>query len=161
MSDLNSYRHVGITKRLLDCFYDVYHELGCGFLEAVYSNALAIALTHAGVPFRREFTIPVFFRGIRVGVYRPDFLLADEIIVELKAARSIDPVHVAQLVNYLRTSTVELGYILNFGSKPSFKRMIFSNVRKNGLRTSAAIRGSPALAPSSAPDHSEQVPILE
>jgi GxxExxY protein len=145
--DLNAYRHAGITKRLLDCFYDVYHELGSGFLEAVYANALAIALMHEGVPFRRELVIPVFFRGVPVGTYKADFLVANEIIVELKAARTIDPVHVAQIVNYLRGSTLELGYLLNFGPKPSYRRLILSNERKSALRPSAAICGSSTLAP--------------
>jgi GxxExxY protein len=138
--DRDPYRHADISKKLLDCFYDVYHELGLGFLEAVYGRALAIALTQARVPFRRDFNVPVFFRGIPVGAYKADFLVADEIIVELKAARAIDPVHVAQLVNYLRGSRVELGYILNFGPKPSYKRFIFSNGRKSScghLRPSA------------------------
>ncbi len=124
----------------MDCFFDVYHELGLGFLEAVYSNAFAIALTQAEISFRREFDVPVFFRGIPIGAYKADFLIADDIIVELKAARAIDPVHIAQLVNYLRGSKVELGYILNFGPKPSYKRFIFSNARKNScghLRPSA------------------------
>jgi GxxExxY protein len=144
--DRDPYRHAGITKRLLDCFFDVYHELGHGFLEAVYGNALAIALTQDGITFRREFTVPVFFRGIPVGAYKADFLIADDIIVELKAARAIDPVHIAQLINYLRGSEVELGYVLNFGPKPSFKRLILSNARKNALRPSAAICGSKTLA---------------
>jgi GxxExxY protein len=139
--DLGAYRHAGITKKLLDCFYDVYHELGSGFLEAVYCNAFAVALAHETLAFRREFSIPVFFRGVPVGTYRADFLIANEIIVELKAARTIDPVHIAQVVNYLRGSTVELGYVFNFGPKPSYKRLILSNERKSGLRQSAAICG--------------------
>ena len=153
--DQNPYRHASIVKKLLDCFYDVYHELGLGFLEAVYANALAIALTEARIPFRRELNVPVFFRGIQVGAYKADFLVADEIIVELKAARAIDPVHVAQLVNYLRGSRVELGYILNFGPKPSYKRFIFSNERKSScghLRPSAVPK---TLARRTAPDHPE------
>jgi GxxExxY protein len=126
-----------------------------GFLEVVYGNALAIALTQAGVPFQREFNVPVFFRGILVGAYKSDFLVASEIIVELKAARAIDPVHLAQLVNYLRGSRVEVGYVLNFGPKPSYKRLIFSNERKSScghLRPSAV---PTALARPSTPDHPE------
>ena len=138
--DPDPYHHASTTKKLLDCLYDVYHELGLGFLEAVYNNAVAIALTQARVPFRREFNVPVFFRGIPVGAYKADFLVTNEIIVELKAARAIDPVHVAQLVNYLRGSRVELGYVLNFGPKSSYKRFILSNARKSScghLRPSA------------------------
>jgi GxxExxY protein len=137
------YRLVGVSRRLLKCFYETHHELGSGFLEGVYSNALAIALMHEGVPFRREFYIPVFFRGQPVGHYKADFLVVDEIIVEVKAARTIGPAHVAQVINYLRGSTVELGFVLNFGPKPSFKRLMLSNDRKNARRPSAAICGSP------------------
>jgi GxxExxY protein len=144
--DRDPYRHADITRRLLDCFYDVYHELGSGFLEAVYANSLTIALMQDGVPFQRERVIPVFFRSVVVGTYKADFVLADEIIVELKAARVIDPVHVAQVVNYLRGSTLELGYVLNFGPKPSYRRLILSNDRKSALRRSAAICGSSTLA---------------
>jgi GxxExxY protein len=137
-----SYRLAGVTKKLLDCFYDVYHELGSGFLEAVYANAFAIALTHSAVPFQREFLIPVSFRGVVVGTYKADFLVANEVVVELKAAQTIDPVHIAQLVNYLRGCTLELGFVFNFGPKPLYKRMILSNERKSALRPSAAICGS-------------------
>jgi GxxExxY protein len=136
------YRLAATTKRLLNCFYAVYDELGGGFLEAPYSNALALALTQDGVPFQRELLIPIFFRGVVVGTYRADFLLANEIIIELKAARKIDPVHIAQVVNYLRASTIELGYILNFGSRPSYRRLILSNERKAALRSSAVFCGS-------------------
>ena len=144
--DDGSYRLADTTRKLLDCFFEVYHELGGGFLESVYANALAIALAQARVSFSREHAVPVFFRGETVGVYKADFVVAGEVIVELKAARSIDSVHLAQLVNYLRGSTLELGYILNFGPKPSFKRLILSNERKSALRRSAAFCGSPPLA---------------
>ena len=97
---------------------------------------------HEGVPFSREFYIPVFFRGQPVGHYKADFLLVNEIIVEAKAARTIDPVHTAQLINYLRGSTVELGFVLNFGPRASFKRLTLSNDRKHSLRPSAAFCGS-------------------
>jgi GxxExxY protein len=147
LANPSSYRLASTTKTLLDCFYDVYHELGSGFLEAVYANAFAISMTHRAVPFRRELLIPVFFRGVVVGTYKADFLVANEIIVELKAAQTIDRVHVAQLVNYLRGSTLELGFVFNFGPKPSYRRMILSNQRKTGLRPSAAICGSSTLAP--------------
>jgi len=130
LRDEGPFRYADVTRKLLNAFYDVYHELGSGFLEAVYANALGIALTQAEVPFRREVLVPVSFRGQIVGTYRVDFLVAEGIVVELKAATAIDRVHVAQLINYLRGSTLELGYILNFGPRPSFKRLIMSNARK-------------------------------
>lgn len=135
--DGGAYRLAGVTRKLLNAFFDVHHELGSGFLEAVYANALAIALTHAGVAFRREVLIPVSFRGVVVGNYRVDFLVAEEIVVEVKAGHGIDRTHVAQLINYLRGSSLELGYILSFGPRPSFRRLIMSNERKSLCAPSA------------------------
>lgn len=132
--DEGAYRLADVTRKLLNAFFDVYHELGSGFLEPVYANALAVALTHEGVAFRREVSVPVYFRGVLVGSYRADFLVAGEIIVELKASNGIDQTHVAQVINYLCGSSLELGYLFNFGPKPSFKRLIMSNVRKKRLR---------------------------
>ena len=140
--DRDPYRLSSTTRGLLNCFYQVYHELGSGFLEAVYANAFATALTHVGLPFQRECLIPVFFRGVVVGKYKADFVVASEIVVELKAGKAIDQVHIAQLVNYLRGSMLELGFVFNFGPKPSYRRLILSNERKANLRPSAAICGS-------------------
>jgi GxxExxY protein len=86
----DSYRLADVTRKLLNAFFDVYHDLGAGFLEAVYANVLAIALTHEKVDFAREVFVPVSFRGIVVGAYRADFVLANEIVVELKAASAIE-----------------------------------------------------------------------
>ena len=83
-------RHGEITDRILGVFFDVYTELGTGFLEAVYQNAIAVAFDGAGLAAEREPAITVRFRGHEVGLYRPDFLVENAVIVELKVARAID-----------------------------------------------------------------------
>lgn len=115
-----------VSGRVIGAFYNVYDELRAGFLELVYANAMAIALRHGGVPFEREPPVPVFFRNEPVGIFRPDFVVAGKLIVELKAASAIDEIHQAQLLNYLRASGIEVGLILNFGPTAAFKRMILS-----------------------------------
>jgi GxxExxY protein len=135
--------HEGLTREILRVFYEVYNELGHGFLESVYEQAMGVAMTDAGLDVVRQAPIGVWFRGRSVGEFRIDMLVNRLVIVEFKAARSIDPSHEAQLLNYLRATPVEVGLILNFGVKPEFRRLVFENSRKPGLnpRPSAEIRG--------------------
>jgi GxxExxY protein len=114
-------------------FYEVYNELGCGFLESVYEKAMAIALGAAGLRVSRQVGIEVWFRGQSVGDFRADEIVEDAVLLELKAARAIEPSHEAQLLNYLRATELEVGLILNFGPKPEFRRLVFANERKRSL----------------------------
>jgi GxxExxY protein len=120
-----------ITDRILKCFYDVYNELGDGFLESVYEKALSIALKNEGLVFERQKGIPVYFRGIVVGDFTADIVVENKIILELKAIQRLDKVHEAQLINYLKATRIEIGFLLNFGVKPEFKRIIFNDKRKS------------------------------
>lgn len=113
-----------ISRRIVGCFYDVYNELGHGFLEAVYQRALLIALTQAGINCRTEVPIDVQFRGVSVGTYRADIVVDALVVLECKAGAAISPGHQAQLIHYLKATGLTLGIILNFGPKPSFKRML-------------------------------------
>ena len=119
-----------ITDTILKSFYEVYNELGDGFLESVYENALYIVLNSQGLLVERQKNVSVLFRGQNVGDYKVDLLVEGKIIIELKAVRSIDPAHEAQLINYLKATDLEVGLLLNFGRKPQFKRFIFNNKRK-------------------------------
>ncbi|MCU1266015.1 MAG: hypothetical protein JWM21_2333 [Acidobacteria bacterium] len=130
------FKHGEITKVVIAVFYEVYNELGYGFLESVYEKSLQIALTSAGLRALQQIEIPVSFRGQRVGDFTADLLIEDCVLLELKAAKAFDPAHVAQLLNYLRATEIEVGLLLNFGLKPEFKRLIFDNPRK-------ALRGNP------------------
>ncbi len=119
-----------LTGAILHAFYDVYNELGQGFLESVYQNAMAIVLSSNGYRVDQKFSVPVWFRGCNVGNFEGDLLVEGRVIVELKAARMIDPAHEAQLLNYLRATDVEVGLLLNFGPEPKFRRLAYDNTRK-------------------------------
>jgi GxxExxY protein len=122
--------HSDLTQTIIGTFYEVYNELGHGFLESVYENALAIALRSKGFEVHQQISIPVWFRGAQVGDFDADLLVNKLILLELKTARAIDPSHVAQLLNYLKATEIEVGLVLNFGPKPEFKRVVFGNERK-------------------------------
>ena len=95
-----------------------------------------IALTAAGLRVQREAPITVWFRGQQIGEFSADLLVEESVIVELKAVKTFEPAHEAQLLNYLRATEIEVGLLLNFGPKPQIKRLAFDNTRKN-LRSSA------------------------
>jgi GxxExxY protein len=123
-------KHGLITDQILRVFYDVYNELGHGFLESVYHRSLVFALKSAGLNVSSKVDIPVWFRGYQVGNFVADVLVENCVLLELKAARSLDPSHRAQLMNYLRATEIEVGLLLNFGERPEFKRVIFDNLKK-------------------------------
>ena len=123
-------KHRELTDRILATFYEVYNELGFGFLESVYENALVIALRENGLLVSQQVRVPVWFRGNLVGDFEADLIVQDLVLLELKSARSIAEAHKTQLLNYLRATEVEVGFLLNFGHKPEFKRMAFDNSRK-------------------------------
>ncbi len=124
-------KHADITDKILSAFFKVvYPELGYGFLEKVYENAMMIALNTAGVCVRNQVPIPVHFQGKLVGEYAADLLVEECVIVELKAVSRLLAEHEAQLLNYLRATPYEVGLLLNFGPKPEFIRRAFNNDRK-------------------------------
>jgi GxxExxY protein len=139
--DAVAFKHQETTEAIIRCFYEVYNELGYGFLESVYEAALAQALREACLDVKRQFALPVFFRGEQVGDFRADLVVADLVVVELKAARVLEAVHEAQLLNYLRAFEFEVGLLLNFGPAPRVKRLVFTNDKKKNLRSSALVCG--------------------
>jgi GxxExxY protein len=127
---LTSLKHSELTDRIIAVFYNVYNELGFGFLESTYAEATLVALQQSGLTAVREVSVPVWFRGVKVGQYFADILVDDKILLELKSARSLDSSHEAQLLHYLRATKIEVGLLLNFGTRPQFRRLIFDNDRK-------------------------------
>jgi GxxExxY protein len=123
-------KHGSLTERILGVFYDVYNELGHGFLESVYHRSLVVALETAGLRVASRVAIPVWFRGHRVGHFEADVVVEGCVLLELKAARGLDSSHRAQLLNYLRATDIEVGLLLNFGERPEFKRVVFENLKK-------------------------------
>jgi GxxExxY protein len=130
-TDKHGFKHKDITDKVIGIFFEVYNELGHGFLESVYERSLEIALSSLDLTVRRQIQIPVWFRGKPVGDFTADMLVENCVLLELKAARSLDSAHQAQLLNYLRATEIEVGLLLNFGLRPEFKRLIFDNPRKS------------------------------
>lgn len=126
--------HADLTEKIIGTFYEVYNELGHGFIESVYENALCLALRDKGLEVHQQIAIPVWFRSRKVGYFEADILVNKLVLLELKAVRSFDEAHIAQLLNYLKATPIEVGLLLNFGPKPEFKRLAFSNERKTDLR---------------------------
>ncbi len=136
----DKFKYKNITDIILKSFYEVYNELGDGFLESVYENALDIVLSGYGLRIEREKNISVFFRDNVIGVFKTDLIVNEKVILELKAVRTLDPAHEAQLINYLKATNIEVAMLLNFGRKPEFKRFAYDNRRKkisDNLRKSA------------------------
>ena len=123
-------KHREVTEKVIGVFYDVYNELGHGFLESVHEEALGIALVQSGLKVERPVPIAVWFRRRRIGDFRADMLIEGKVLLELKAARTIDQAHERQLLNYLRATDVEVGLLLNFGVRPEFRRLVYENERK-------------------------------
>jgi GxxExxY protein len=122
--------HSEVTEKVLGIFFEVYNELGGGFLESVYQEALRIALIQDGLRAAVEVSVPVYFRGEIVGNFRADLVVNDCVLLELKAISAFDREHEGQILHYLRAMNLEVGLLLNFGPRPQFKRFILENDKK-------------------------------
>jgi GxxExxY protein len=123
-------KHAELTQKIIGVFYEVYNELGYGFLESVYQDCMIIALNDADITARPQVPLPVWFRGHKIGEFRADILVENTVLLELKTARNLDSGHEAQLLHYLKSTPIEIGLLLNFGERPQFRRLIFDNERK-------------------------------
>jgi len=122
--------HKDITDKIIQAFYKVYNKLGFGFLEKVYENSLYVELLAMGVSVEKQKHIKVYYEDKEVGEYFADLFIEGCVIVELKAAESLCEEHEFQLINYLKATETEVGILLNFGKKPTFKRKLFTNDKK-------------------------------
>lgn len=123
------YKHSTVTEQIIKAFYHVYNELGHGFLEKVYENAMVIQLRKQGLVVRQQAPIKVYFDGQIVGVYFADLLVDNKVIVEIKVAEALCEEHEAQLLHYLKATEIDVGLLLNFGPRPQVKRKIFEKAR--------------------------------
>jgi GxxExxY protein len=105
-----------ISERIIGCAFSVMNTLGCGFLEKVYENALAHELRKAGLGVAQQHGVTVRYDDIIVGEYTADMLVEDAVVVELKAVKTLDSVHTAQCINYLKATDRRLCLLLNFGN---------------------------------------------
>lgn len=122
--------HKSVTDKILRAFYNVYSELGYGFAEKCYENAMIHELNLMGVTCEKQLPIKVLYKGKIVGEYFADIVVNEVVIIELKAATSLISEHEVQLLNYLKATNIEIGLLLNFGDRPCFKRLIFTNDKK-------------------------------
>lgn len=122
--------HSDLTDAILKTFYDVYNELGYGYLEKVYQNSMYLELSARGLKVEAHKQIKVLCKGTEVGEYYANLVVNDHVILELKAAEAIVKEFEWQLLNYLRGTDMEVGLLLNFGKKPEFVRRVFENSRK-------------------------------
>jgi GxxExxY protein len=127
---MSSILHKELTGSILKLFYEVYNELGYGFLEKVYHNALYNELKSNGFEVESQKQIKVNYKNIEVGEYYADLIVNNKVIIELKALEAICEVHEFQLINYLKSTNIEVGLLLNFGKKPDFCRKVYQNYRK-------------------------------
>lgn len=123
-------KHKELTDGILKTFYEVYNELGYGFLEKVYQNSMYIELKNKGYQVEAQNKIKVYYKGTEVGEYYADLIVENLIILELKAVDYIVKDFENQIFNYLRSTECEVGLLLNFGKKHEFRRKIFENNRK-------------------------------
>ncbi len=124
-----------LTGEIINAFYAVYNQLGYGFLERVYENALAHELRERGHHVIQQAPIKVRYDNVIVDEYFADMLVDGNVIVELKTAERISDAHAAQLLNYLKATALEVGLLLNFGPKPEFRRKIFTQSKTNSRKS--------------------------
>ena len=126
-------KHSELTGKILGAFFQVHKELGYGFKEKVYENALVILLNEMGLKVEPQVDLHVYFHGQMVGEYTADLIVNDVVLLELKAADKIVEDHAAQLLNYLKATNIEIGLVLNFGPTAEFRRKVYDNERKGSL----------------------------
>jgi GxxExxY protein len=122
--------HAPITERIIGAFFRVHNTLGHGFLESVYERSMELELRKLGLKVERQVALRVTYDGIEVGHFRADLLVEGCVLVELKAARAIDPSHEAQLINYLRAADISVGLLLNFGVRAELRRFLGPAARR-------------------------------
>ncbi len=129
-NNLESLLHKDITEEIISAYYYVYNELGYGFLEKVYENAMLIELKSRGFKVESQKNIKVYFKETIVGEYFADIVVEDKIILELKSCEVLASEHEVQLFNYLKATEIEVGLLFNFGKRAAFKRKVFTNNNK-------------------------------
>lgn len=116
-----------ITYKIIGCAMKVHNTLGNGFQEVIYQRCLAIELENAGLIFEREKEQPIFYDGIHVGTRRADFIIENQVAVELKALINMEDVHLAQAKNYVVAYNFKTGLLINFGAVSLQYKKVFNN----------------------------------
>ena len=126
---MEEYKYSDITKKIIGASFEVHKFFGNGFQEVIYQRALAYEFIKAGLEFQREIEQDIFYKDLEepIGTRRADFVVEGKVLVELKSIIQLEDVHIAQLLNYLKAYKIEVGLLINFGSKSlTFKRLVLS-----------------------------------
>jgi GxxExxY protein len=126
--------HEDLTGIIIKAFYNVYNELGYGFLEKVYERAMLMELEQLGAKADNQTPVKVVYKDKIIGDYYADIIVEEKVIIELKAIEYILQEHEVQLVNYLKATEIEVGLLLNFGPKPQYKRRVLTDEYKNRIK---------------------------
>jgi GxxExxY protein len=126
-------KHSDITGKIISAYFSVYNNLGYGFNEKVYENAMAVELKGFRLDVQQQAPIQVFYKDRVIGEYYADFLVNQLVLVELKAVKQLLDEHEAQLLNYLKATNIEVGLLINFGPKAQHLRKVYDNERKGSL----------------------------
>jgi GxxExxY protein len=122
------YLHSELTGKIIGCAMEVHKTLGNGFQEVIYQRALDIEMAQQGLTTSREHEMDIFYKGIKIGNRRVDFFVEEKVMVEIKAVKELEDVHLAQAINYLEAYGLEVGLLLNFGNRSlQFKRVMKPN----------------------------------
>ena len=124
------YKYAELTEKIIKAAQNVHNKLGYGFLEKVYHSAMVLELRKTGLEAASEKAITVCYDGQVVGEYFVDIVVADKVILEIKAVQTVNSAHEAQLVNYLKATNIDVGLLLNFGKSLEVKRKIFETARQ-------------------------------
>lgn len=124
------YKHQELTQKIIKAAQNVHNELGYGFLEKVYHNAMVLELRKMGLDVASGKPISIYYDGQTVGEYFADIVVAEKVILEIKAVQAVNPAHEAQLVNYLKATSIDVSLLLNFGESLEVKRKIFETARQ-------------------------------
>jgi GxxExxY protein len=133
-------KHVELTQKIIGVFYDVYNELGPGFLESVYREAMRLALAETGLTVTTEVPIPVHFRGAIIGIFRADLIVNSVVLLELKTCDALAREHGTQVLNYLKATEIEVALLMNFGPTARLKRFVMDNeIKKSKTRSVSSV----------------------
>ena len=126
-------KYQDITGKIIGCAFEVHKFLGNGFQEVIYQRALSWEFEQAGLTFQREISQDIFYKNLQepIGKRRADFVVENKVLIEMKALKELEDVHLNQVLNYLKTYKLEIGLLINFGSKSlEFKRLILTPDKK-------------------------------
>jgi GxxExxY protein len=123
-------KHEALTQQLIAAFYTIYNELGHGFLESMYQKAFSVVLGEKGLRFQEQAPIEVVFQGVPLGDFKADLLVDSSVLIELKAAKTLEDAHERQVLNYLKATNIEVALLFNFGPRPEVRRLVLEDELK-------------------------------